>query len=109
MSKMLLPLVLPVVLGPLVFVVMQGLKAVSATVDRLPAVVKRVAVGVIAALLTVAGGATGVELACDPEAALAAGGTCLEVLDKDAVKAVLTAAIAFGLHWAKAQAKKGNN
>ena len=103
MSKVLLPVLLPILLGPLTFVVMQGLKALSAAIDRLPVTIKRFLVAGIAVALTLAGKAAGVDLHCDPEA----GTTCLEVLDKDAVKALLSAAIAFLLHWAKAQTKAG--
>lgn len=101
LSGVAVSLVLPVVIGPLTFVVMQGVKALSAVVDNLPPFVKRFAVALIAVLLTVAGNAAGVDLACNPDG----GTTCLEVLDKDAVKALLSTGIAFGLHWAKAQAK----
>ena len=103
MPKFLLPILLPVVLGPLTFVVMQGIKALSATIDRLPGTAKRFLVAGIAVALTLLGNATGLDLTCNPDA----GTTCLEVLDKDAVKAILSAAIAFLLHWAKAQAKAG--
>lgn len=103
MPKFLLPILLPVLLGPLTFVVMQGLKALSAAIDRLPVTVKRFLVAGIAVALTMAGNAVGIDLHCDPEA----GTTCLEVLDKDAVRALLSAAIAFLLHWARGQAKAG--
>lgn len=103
MPKFLLPVLLPILLGPLTFVVMQGIKALSAAIDALPGTVKRFIVAGIAVALTLAGNAAGIDLSCNPDA----GTTCLEVLDKDAVKALLSAAIAFLLHWARGQVKKG--
>lgn len=98
-SGMALSLVMPVIIGPIAFVAMQGIKAASAVVDALPPLAKRFAVALIAVVLTLVGGATGVDLSCNPDA----GTTCLEVLDKDAVKAILSTGIAFALHWAKKQ------
>lgn len=97
MKNMLLTLLLPVIVGPLSFALMQVLKVASATVDRLPAMVKRFVVALIAVGLTLLGNVTGLNLHCDPEA----GTTCLEVLDQDAVKAILGAGLAYGLHWLK--------
>ena len=100
MSKFLMPILLPVIVGPLTFLVMQGAKAVSATVDALPATAKRIAVLVVATLLTMLGSWAGVDFHCDPEAAV----NCLATLDKDAVKAAVGAVVAFGLHLAKKKA-----
>jgi hypothetical protein len=102
LSGLALSLALPLIIGPLTFVVMQGLKTVSAAVDALPPTAKRFAVAGIAVGLSLVGQATGLNLACTPDA----GTTCLELLDADAVKAILSAAIAFALHWAKQQTKK---
>lgn len=92
-------LVVPIVVGPLSFVVMQGVKSLSAMVDALPPTTKRFIVAFIAVALTTLGGAAGIDLHCDPDL----GTTCLEVLDKDVVKALLSTGIAFALHWAKQQ------
>lgn len=89
--------VLPLVVGPLTFVVMQGLKALSVTVDALPPVAKRFAVMVIAIGLTALGTVSGVDFQCNAEA----GVNCLADIDKDAVKAVVGAALAFVMHYAK--------
>lgn len=97
MRNMLLSLLLPVILGPLTFAAMQALKIASATVDKLPPFAKRLAVAVIAVALTLLSNLTGVQVACDPEAAT----NCLELLDKDAVRAMLSALIALSLHWVK--------
>lgn len=99
MSKFLMPILLPVIVGPLTFLVMQGAKAVSATIDALPTTAKRIAVLVVATLLTMLGSWAGVDFNCDPEAAV----NCLATLDKDAVKAAVGAAVAFLLHLAKKQ------
>lgn len=100
MPKFLVPILLPLIVAPLTFLVMQGAKAVSATVDALPATAKRIAVLVIATALTMLGSWAGVDFNCDPDAAV----NCLATLDKDAVKAAVSAALAFLLHLAK---KKG--
>lgn len=92
---------LPLIVGPLTFVVMQGLKALSVTVDGLSPVAKRVAVMLIAIALTALGAASGVDFQCDVEGTV----NCLDTLDKDAVKAVVAAALAYIMHFAKT--KKG--
>lgn len=97
MSKLLMPILLPVIVGPLTFLVMQGAKAVSATIDKLPVTAKRIAVLVVASLLTMLGSWAGVDFGCNPDAAV----DCLATLDKDAVKAAVGAAVAFLLHLAK--------
>lgn len=100
MSKLLMPILLPVIVGPLTFLVMQGAKAVSATIDKLPATAKRIAVLVIATALTMLGSWAGVDFNCDPDAAV----SCLDTLDKDAVKSAVAAILAFVLHLAKKKA-----
>jgi hypothetical protein len=102
MPSFLTPVILPLIVGPLTFVVMQLLKQLSAVVDNLPPMVKRFAVAGIATLMTLLGTAVGVDLSCNPELSA----TCLEVLDKDAVRALLSAGVAYVLHFAKNAAKK---
>jgi len=97
MNNLLLSAAIPLIIGPLTFVVMQGIKALSATVDALPLVAKRFAVAGIAIVLTVVANWAGVDVACDPNGVE----NCLNTLDKDAVKGVLAAGIAFALHLAK--------
>jgi hypothetical protein len=97
MTKLILSATVPLVVGPITFVVMQGLKGLSATVDALPPIAKRFAVAAIAVVLTVASHLSGVEVACDPNAAQ----DCLSTLDTDAVKGMVAAAIAYALHLAK--------
>lgn len=104
MPSFLTPVVLPIILGPLTFVVMQLLKQASNAVENLPPMMKRFVVAGIATALTLVGTATGVDLSCNQELSA----TCLDVLDKDAVRAVLSAGIAFLLHYAKNAAKKPN-
>ena len=97
MRNLLLTAAVPLLLGPLTFVVMQQLKLLSKAVDNLPVAVKRFAVAGIAILLTVIAKATGVELACDANAVE----SCLTTLDQDAVWAALAAGVAYVLHLAK--------
>lgn len=100
MNKLILSAAIPLIIGPLTFVVMQGIKALSKTVDALPLVAKRFAVAGIAIALTVVANLAGVEVACDPNGVE----NCLNTLDKEAVKALLGAAIAYALHLAKKKA-----
>lgn len=97
MSGLLLTLLGPVVIGPLTFALMQGIKTLNVTVDALPPVAKRVAVVAIAVFLTFLAGALKLDIACDVNAGI----NCLEVLDNDAVKSIVSAAVAFGLHYLK--------
>jgi len=97
MNNLILSAAIPLIIGPLTFVVMQGLKALSLTVDKLPLIAKRFAVAAIAILLTLAANAAGVDIACDPNGV----DNCLTSLDKEAVKAILAAAIAYLLHLGK--------
>ncbi len=100
MNKLMLTIAMPIIIGPLTFLVMQGAKAVSATIDALPATAKRIAVLVIATALTMLGSWAGVDFNCDPDAAV----SCLDTLDKDAVKSAVAAILAFVLHLAKKKA-----
>ena len=100
MNKLLLSATLPLFLGPLTFVLMQGIKALSKTVDALPITTKRFAVAAIAVLLTVVAQVTGVDVSCDPNGVE----NCLNTLDAGAVKGILAAAIAYLLHLAKKKA-----
>lgn len=100
MNKLLLSATIPLIIGPLTFVVMQGLKALSATVDALPSVAKRFAVAGIAIVLTVLASLTGADISCDPNGVE----NCLSTLDKDAVKSIIAAGIAYLLHLAKKKA-----
>jgi hypothetical protein len=100
MSNLVMTIAMPLIVAPLTFVVMQGLKALSATVDALPITAKRIAVLVIATALTMLGRWAGVDFNCDPDAAV----SCLDTLDKDAVKSAVAAILAFVLHLAKKKA-----
>ena len=102
MTGLLLNLLGPLVIGPLTFLAMQGIKGTNAAVDALPPLAKRFAVAAIAVVLTLLANLTGVEVACNVEA----GVNCLEALDKDAVKGVVAAGVAFALHALK-NVKKG--
>lgn len=97
-------LILPLILGPVVFAVMQGLKAASSWVDSRPAWQKRVLVPAIALIVTALSSSLGQQVACDPSALNAAD--CLSKFDADALKAVLASGVAFLLHWLKSRPAK---
>lgn len=101
MSGLLLSVLGPVVIGPLTFLIMQQLKHVSAAVEKLPVTAKRFAVAGIAGVLTLISSVTGVAVPCDVSADV----NCLPLLDKDVVKALVSAAVAFGIHALKKSAK----
>lgn len=94
MSKMLLSLLGPVLIGPLTFLVMQWLKRLNDTIDTLPSSAKRITVVAVAAILTLVANVTGIDLHCDATADT----SCLALLDQDTVKALVASAVAFGLH-----------
>jgi hypothetical protein len=73
---------------------MQGLKSTNAMIDALPPTAKRFAVALIAAALTAIGAALGINIECDAEAAT----SCLATLDKEAVKALVGAIVAYAVH-----------
>jgi len=95
MQSTVLSLALPLLIGPITFAVVQVLKTASATIDNLPPIAKRFAVAAIAVALTFAGKAAGVNVSCSAEA------NCLTALDNDTVKALVGAALAFGIHFVK--------
>jgi hypothetical protein len=97
MQSALLSLALPLLVGPITFAIMQVLKTASAKVDALPSVAKRFAVAAIAVALTFGAKAAGVDLHCD----LSTDANCLTALDQDTVKALVGAALAFGMHFLK--------
>jgi hypothetical protein len=97
MQTALLQLALPLLVGPITFAIMQGLKNLDATVDGLGAWPKRAAVAGIAVLLTFGAKAAGVPLSCDINADV----NCLAALDQDTVKALVGAALAYALHFVK--------
>jgi NAD-dependent oxidoreductase involved in siderophore biosynthesis len=102
MNRLVLTVLTPVVIGPLTFLAMQWLKKLSQKIDSLPSTAKRIAVMVIASTLTLLGSALGIDFNCSTDATV----NCLDTLDKDAVKAVVSAAIAYILHVVK---KKGDD
>ena len=97
MTNMLLGLVGPLLVGPLTFLVVQGIKALSLTVDNLSPTVKRFAVPAIAVILSLGARAMHVDLACDVNADI----NCLNTLTPDVVKGLVGAGVAFALHYLK--------
>lgn len=94
MTGLALTLLTPIIVGPLTFLAMQGLKSTNAMIDTLPPTAKRFLVALIAAALTSIGAALGINIECDPEAAT----SCLATLDKEAVKTIVAAIVAYAVH-----------
>lgn len=92
-------LVLPILLGPIVFAIVQGLKAMSQWIDALPAWQKRVLVPAIAILVTAGTSALGGGVACDPSVPNITD--CLDQFSPDATKALLGSVVAYLLHYLK--------
>lgn len=89
-----LDLLLPYLLGPLVFLVMQGIKQASAAVDRLPSWAKQGAVFVIAQVFVFLQSWSGETLAC--------GNACtLADIGPEFIKGVLVAVSAYLMHFLK--------
>lgn len=99
MKSLALSLLLPLIVGPVTFVVMQTLKRLSAWVDGQSPTVKRFAVALIAFALTLVGKLTGVDIPCDADT------NCLAVLDHDTIKALVAAGLAVSLHHLKKATK----
>lgn len=102
MTGLTLTLLTPILVGPLTFLAMQGLKATNALIDAQSPTVKRFLVALIAAALTTIGAALGINIECDAEAAT----SCLATVDKEAVKALVATILAYVIHAIK-NAKKG--
>lgn len=89
-----LNLLLPYILGPLVFLAMQGLKQAQAWIDQLPAWAKQGLVFVIAQALTFAQSWSGQSLAC--------GASCgLADIGEPFIKGVLVTGSALLMHFLK--------
>lgn len=102
MKSMLLTALLPLIVGPLVFAIMQAVKRLSAAVDALPPLAKRSTVVGLSFLLTLVGSWANVDLHCDATGAV----NCLDNLDTDAIKAIAGAGLAFLLHTIKVRGLK---
>ncbi len=100
MKSLALSLLVPLLVGPMSFALMQSLKRLSAMVDALSPVAKRFAVATIAVVLTMAGRFAGVEVPCEQDV------NCLPALTQDSLKAIVAAALAFILHWLKPKTAK---
>lgn len=97
-----LTLSLPLILGPVTFLVVQIAKRTSDTLDTLGPSTKRIVVAIVAIGLTLLSSALGVASPCDASAS-----DCLTSLNGDAVKSLLAALIAYGIHTAKPKASAG--
>lgn len=86
---------LPYLMGPLVFLVVQGLKRASALIDKTPPWVKQALVFVIAQVAAFAQTRSGQTLECGNDCTLA------DISSPAFVKGVLVTASAMLLHWLK--------
>jgi len=94
MNAMLIKVMVPVIVGPLSYFLMQWLKSVSGKVDALPPLPKRAIVLVLVSVITELAAISGIGSDCDGSSLSA----CLATLDQDALKAAVGAALAFGIH-----------
>lgn len=92
-------LILPIILGPVVFAAVQGLKMASGWIDSRPAWQKKVLVPAIAILVTAGTSALGGGVSCDASSVNITD--CLDQFSPDALKALFGSGVAFLLHWLK--------
>lgn len=92
-------LILPIILGPVVFGLVQGLKAMSGWIDARPAWQKKALVPAIAILVTAGTSLAGQPISCDAAAANVAD--CLQQFSPEMLKAILGSGVAFGMHYLK--------
>ena len=92
-------IVIPMLLGPLVYLVVKYLKVISTWIDNQSATIKRTLVVAVAILVTAGANLLGQPINCDTAAASAT--ECLNQLTPDIIKAVLASGIAFFLHYLK--------
>lgn len=102
MTGLVLSLATPFLVGPLTFLAMQGIKTANVFVDLQSPWFKRILVAAIAFAVTMAAKVTGVEVACSADATT----SCLELLSRDDVKAMVAALVAYALHFLKTLQKK---
>jgi hypothetical protein len=102
MTGLVLSLATPFLVGPLTFLAMQGIKTANVFVDMQSPWLKRILVAAIAFAVTMAAKVTGVEVACSADATT----SCLELLSRDDVKAMVAALVAYALHFLKTLQKK---
>lgn len=100
LSDRILSLLLPIIAGPIVFLVVQGMKRAWGWLDRQPGLVKQGLAIAVAALLTAAYRSLGVVPpdGCGTVAAYGVTDACWVALQGDWVKAVVSALLAMALH-----------
>lgn len=92
-------LVFPIILGPAVFGIVQGLKALSGWIDSRPAWQKKALVPAIAILVSAGSSMLGQGISCD--AAAANVSDCLNQFSPDVLKAILGSGVAYLMHFLK--------
>lgn len=91
--------VIPMLLGPLVYVIVKFLKQISAWIDNQGPAIKRTLVVAVAILVTAGTNLVGQPIACDVNATDVAD--CLGQITPDILKAILASGTAFLLHYLK--------
>ena len=94
-----LGIVIPMFLGPLVYLIVKYLKTISTWIDSQGVAIKRTLVVAVAILVTAGAQLLGQPISCDTSAVNAAD--CLSQLTPEIVKAILASGIAFFLHYLK--------
>jgi hypothetical protein len=92
-------IVIPMFMGPMVYLIVKYLKQISTWIDSQGATIKRTLVIAVAILVTAGANLLGQPITCDTAAGNAAD--CLNQLTPDIIKAVLASGIAFFLHYLK--------
>lgn len=91
--------VIPMLLGPIVYLAIKGLKASSGWIDAQGPAIKRTLVVAVAILVTAGAQLAGQPISCDTAAASAAD--CLGQFTPEILKAILASGTAFLLHYLK--------
>lgn len=92
-------LILPMVLGPLVYVIVKALKDGSYWIDKQGPATKRTLVVAVALLVTAGMQLAGQPISCDVGAANASD--CLGQITPEILKALLGSGVAFAMHYLK--------
>ena len=95
LTNKLMMLFLPLILGPLTFIIMEGLKRASAAIDASPTWLKQFTVVFIASLIAWLASTLGFTLPC----LSGTEGCSLVDLNEPAIKTALTALVAFVTHY----------
>lgn len=91
--------VIPMLLGPVVYLCVKGLKGASGWIDRQGPALKRTLVVAVAILVTAGANLAGQPISCDTAAVNSAD--CLAQFTPEVLKAILASGVAMLLHYLK--------